>query len=104
MIWRLRKKIYRQKVFKLLAEWTVLVTAHGGCLIGADGEGRLKAAFAYKDLDDEVKDLYKSVRDLFDPLGIMNTGVKQAVELKKLAGDLRNDYDGSDFARIGSIE
>lgn len=94
----------RQKIFKLLAEWTVLVVAHGGCLIGADGEGRLKAAFAYKDLDDEVKELYKSVRDLFDPLGIMNTGVKQAVELKKLAGDLRHDYDGSDFVRFGSLE
>lgn len=94
----------RQKVFKLLAEWSALVSSHNGCLIGADGEGRLKAAFAYKDLDDEVKELYKSVRELFDPLGIMNTGVKQAVELKKLAGDLRHDYDGSDYARFGSID
>ena len=91
----------RQKVFKLLAEWSAIVPAHGGCLIGTDGEGRLKAAFAYKSLDDDTKNLYKSVRDLFDPFGTMNTGVKQAVELKKLAGDLRGDYDGSDFAKFG---
>ncbi len=94
----------RQKVFKLLAEWSAAVFAHGGSLIGMSGEGRLKAAFAYKDLDDDVKELYTSIRDLFDPLGFLNTGVKQAVELKKLAGDFRADYDGSDFAQYAVTE
>lgn len=94
----------RQKVFKLLAEWSAAVFAHGGSLIGMSGEGRLKAAFAYKDLDADVKELYTSIRDLFDPLGFLNTGVKQAVELKKLAGDLRSDFDGSDFAQYGISE
>ena len=94
----------RQKVFKLLAEWSVAVNTHGGVLIGADGKGRLKAAFAYRDLEDDVKDLYKAVRELFDPMSIMNVGVKQAVELKKLAESMRSDYDGTDFARFGAIE
>ncbi len=91
----------RQKIFKLLAEWSTIVADHGGCLVGTDGEGRLKAAFAYKNIDDEVKELFKSVRELFDPLGTMNPGVKQAVELKKLAADLRHDYNGSDFVKFG---
>lgn len=94
----------RQKVFKLLAEWSAAVFAHGGSLIGMSSEGRLKAAFAYKDLDNDVKELYISIRDLFDPLGFLNTGVKQAVELKKLAGDLRGDFDGSDFVQYGISE
>ena len=94
----------RQKVFKLLAEWSVLVAAHNGSLIGMSGEGRLKAAFAYRDMDQDVRDMYKAVRDLFDPMGFMNSGVKQAVELKTLAGNLRNDYDGSDFAKYGASE
>ena len=93
----------RQKVFKLLAEWSLAVSAHGGHLIGNEGEGRLKAAFAYKELDDDIKDLYKSIRELFDPLSIMNTGVKQSVELKKLAEHLRSDYTGSDFAAYGPV-
>jgi FAD/FMN-containing dehydrogenase len=88
----------RQKVFKLLAEWTAAVAGHDGVLIGEAGEGRLKAAFAYKTLDDDVKKLYIAIRELFDPLDILNTGVKQPVELKKLASSLRNDYDGSDFS------
>ena len=88
----------KQKVFKLLAEWSAAVSAHGGHLIGEDGEGRLKAAFAYRDLDDGVKDLFVAVRSLFDPVDIMNTGVKQGVELKKLATELRSDYDSGDAA------
>jgi FAD/FMN-containing dehydrogenase len=91
----------RQKVFKLLSEWSTIIPAHGGHLIGEAGEGRLKAPFAYKELDKDVKDLYASIKELFDPLEIMNTGVKQATELKKLATDLRSDYDGSDFAFYG---
>ncbi|MDB5176892.1 MAG: hypothetical protein JWN75_560 [Candidatus Saccharibacteria bacterium] len=92
----------RQKVFKLLAEWSTIVAAHGGHMIGESGEGRIKAPFAYKDLDNDVKDLYVSIRELFDPLNIMNTGVKQAVELKKLATELRSDYDGTDFSLYGA--
>lgn len=91
----------RQKVFRLLAEWSTLVAAHGGALISENGEGRLKAAFAYTELDDDIKGLHTSVRDIFDPLGIMNTGVKQAIDPKKLAENLRSDYDGSDFAVYG---
>lgn len=94
----------RQKLFKLLAEWSAAVASHGGHLIGEAGEGRLKAAFAYKDLDKDVADLFKGIREIFDPLDIMNTGVKQAVELKKLAGELRADYDGNDFAAFGAGE
>ncbi|MFZ2544608.1 MAG: FAD-binding oxidoreductase [Candidatus Saccharimonadales bacterium] len=88
----------RQTLFKLLAEWSMAVSAHGGHLIGEDGEGRLKALFAYKDLDDDVVDLFASVRSIFDPQGIMNTGVKQSVELKKLATELNSDYDSGDSA------
>lgn len=94
----------RQKVFKLLAEWTTLVEDHGGILIGEGGEGRLKAAFAYRNLDDSIKKLNESIRECLDPLNIMNTGVKQPVELKTLASDLRVDYDGSDFAVFGISE
>jgi FAD/FMN-containing dehydrogenase len=94
----------RQKVFKLLAEWTNIVASHDGVLISEGGEGRLKAAFAYKDLDDDTKKLYTSVREILDPLDIMNTGVKQGVELKQLATDLRTDYDGTDFAVYGVNE
>lgn len=88
----------RQKLLKLLADWTTAVSAHGGHTVAEAGEGRLKAPFAYNALDSELVDLISSIRDIFDPQGVLNTGVKQAGDLKQLANSLRADYDGSDFA------
>jgi len=94
----LTKPADRHKVLKLLAEWAVLVSSHDGYLISEAAEGRLKAPFAYKDLENDAKQLFASIRDIFDPMGIMNTGVKQDVDLKKLVSEMRTDYDKADFA------
>lgn len=88
----------RHKVLKLLAEWSALVAAHDGYLLGEAAEGRLKALFAYKEVEDDVKQMFTAIRDIFDPMGTMNTGAKQDVDLKKLVSDLRSDYDKADFA------
>lgn len=98
----LSKVSERQKLFKLLNDWTLAVAAHGGHVAAESGEGRLKAAFAYRDLDDDIKRLIKDVREVFDPQGIMNTGVKQEADLKQIAGMLRTDYDSGDFTEFGA--
>ena len=98
----MKKPAERQRVLKLLAEWSTLVASHGGHLIGEDGEGRLKPLFAYKELDTEVVQLYAAVRAVFDPLGFMNTGVKQNGDLKKLVESVRHDFDGTDFAQYAA--
>lgn len=88
----------KQKVFKLLSEYSALVDRHGGHLIGQAAEGRLKAPFAYKYLDDDVIALFAEIKNIFDPLGILNPGVKQPGDLKELAKILRSEYDTSRFA------
>jgi FAD/FMN-containing dehydrogenase len=90
---QLKKVGDKQKVFKLLEEYSVLVDAHGGHLIGEDGEGRVKARFAYAPLDPEVLELFKEIKAIFDPFGILNPGVKQEVEIRQLVAQLRPDYD-----------
>lgn len=92
----------RHKSLKLLAEWSVVVYEHGGHLTGEAAEGRLKASFVYKEIDDDAVKLFGSIRDIFDPMGIMNTGVKQSADVKKLVDTLRTDYDTASFA--GYIE
>lgn len=92
----------RQRIFKLLNDWSLAVFAHGGHLIGEAGEGRLKAPFAHKALDDEIVKLIESIRSIFDPMSILNTGVKQTTDLKHLVSALRTDYDGSDFAEYSA--
>lgn len=97
-LFTLSKVSERQKIFKLLSDWTLAVAAHGGYVTAESGEGRLKAAFAYRGLDAEIRDLITSIRAIFDPQGFLNTGVKQQTDLKHIAGMLRTDYDGADFA------
>lgn len=92
----------RQKVLKLLGDWSQVVSSHGGHLIGEAGEGRLKAPFALNALDDEIVGLIESIRTIFDPLGTLNTGVKQTTDLKQIVTALRSDYDGSDFAEFSA--
>lgn len=88
----------RQKIFKILNDWALVVTAHGGHLIAEAGEGRLKTPFVQKQLDAEVLKLTQQIREIFDPMGILNTGVKQSQDLKQLVSSVRNDYDGGDFS------
>lgn len=95
---QLHKITERQKMLKFTDEYARLVVDHGGHLIGEGGEGRYKALFAHKDFDDDLKSLYESIRSIFDPLGIMNPGVKQATDAKTLVSQLRKNYDLAVFA------
>ena len=89
----------KQKIFKLLEEYSKLVDAHGGHLVGEGGEGRLKARFAQAVLDDEVKELFAAIKKAFDPYGILNPGVKQPSEIRQLVAQLRPDFDTAHLAQ-----
>lgn len=90
----------KQKMFKLLDAYSELVAQHGGHLIGDGGEGRVKAPFAYKQLDSDVRELFAAVKTIFDPYGILNPGVKQPTELRQLVSHLRSEYDFAPFAHF----
>lgn len=87
----------KQKIFKLLDEFATLVASLGGYLVAHGGEGRVKARFAYAELDTEVKELYRAIKATFDPYGILNAGVKQEADLRDLVTQLRKEYDTSAF-------
>ena len=62
----------------------------------ADGaEGRLKANAAWATLDEAHARLYEQVREIFDPFGTLNPGVKQKTELRSLVATLRSTYDSA---------
>lgn len=90
---RLKRVSDKQKVFKLLADYTALVYKTGGVLAGASAEGRINAFAAYQHVDEETRNLYDAIRKIFDPLGTLNPGVKQQPELKALVKQLRAEYD-----------
>lgn len=83
----------KQKIFKLLTDWATLVDKCGGAFAADGAEGRLKANAAWATLDEAQAKLYEQVREIFDPFGTLNPGVKQTAELRTLVSALRTSYD-----------
>lgn len=88
----------KQKMLKLINDYSQLVDRHNGTFVAESGEGRVKANAAYALLDEDIRNLYEQIRTTFDPFGTLNPGVKQPTELKKIVETLRSSYDLSDFA------
>jgi FAD/FMN-containing dehydrogenase len=91
----------KQKVFKLMNEYSALVDRCGGNFISDGGEGRLKANAAWALLDDQTKLMYDQIRQAFDPFNTLNPGVKQKNDVKHLVEALRPTYDQADLIDRG---
>lgn len=85
----------KQKIFKLLTDYATLVDKCGGAFTADGAEGRLKANAAWAVLDDAHARLYEEVRQIFDPFGTLNPGVKQKTEMRSLVAALRSSYDSA---------
>ena len=87
----LKKVSEKQKIFKLATEYAALVHKAGGTIAGAQAEGRINAFAGYAQLDDAIVALNAAIRKAFDPFATLNPGVKQSVDLKVLARQLRSE-------------
>lgn len=85
----------KQKIFKLLTDYAALIDRTGGAFTADGAEGRVKAPAAWSILEDDHARLYEQVRQIFDPFGTLNPGVKQKIELRSLVAALRSSYDAS---------
>ena len=83
----------KQKMLRLMHEYRGIVLSHNGIFFGDAGEGRLKTFLA--DPDDTLADVYKAVKEIFDPHGILNTGAKQQGNTQSLGKHLRPHYTPS---------
>ena len=82
----------KQKVFKLSNDLIQLVQSHAGVPFAASGEGRLHAHQTKALLDEQMVELYRQVKEVFDPLGILNPGVKQPGDVRDTVKLLRSEY------------
>ncbi|MDO8996580.1 MAG: FAD-linked oxidase C-terminal domain-containing protein [Sediminibacterium sp.] len=58
----------------ILSDTAALVKKYNGSLSGEHGDGRLRGEFIPSMVGNEVYDLFKQVKHLFDPKGIFNAG------------------------------
>lgn len=72
-----RDPAWRAKLDALLNEVTNLVVTLGGTVSGEHGDGRLRAPLLHRAWKQpNAMDLFRAVKDTFDPANILNPGVK----------------------------
>jgi len=82
----------RQKAFRLLEEYSNLVISLGGSTSAEAGDGRLLAPYLQKLYGDEMYTLFQQIKQIFDPYGILNPGVKINVRLEDVKPLVRQEY------------
>lgn len=82
----------RQRVFRILDEYYSLVIELGGSTSGEHNDGRLRAPYLEKLYGPEAYQILMKVKNIFDPYGILNPGVKVGVTLDDIKPLLRNEY------------
>lgn len=82
----------RQKAFRLMHEYYELVIGMGGSTSGETGDGRLRAPYLKALYGDEMYNVFQKVKQVFDPYGMLNPGVKIDVSLEDIKPLVRSDY------------
>jgi FAD/FMN-containing dehydrogenase len=82
----------RQKLFRLMDEYYNLIISLGGCVSSDNGDGRLRAPYLSAMYSSEVYTLFQKVKQIFDPYGTLNPGVKIDVSFDDIKPLLRSGY------------
>lgn len=82
----------RQKVFRLLDDYYGLVISLGGSTSGEHNDGRLRGPYLERLYGPEVYAVYQKIKQIFDPYGTLNPGVKINVTLDQIKPLLRQTY------------
>jgi len=82
----------RQKIFRLMDEYYRTVIKLGGSTTGEHGDGRLRAPYLPTLFGGELYEVFRKVKQIFDPYGTLNPGVKIDVTVDDIKPLLRHEY------------
>lgn len=82
----------RQKAFRFLDEFHKLVNDLGGTISSTAGDGRLRTPYLEKMYGVDQYALLQKVKNIFDPFGTLNPGVKFGTSIDDLKEMIRSDY------------
>jgi hypothetical protein len=82
---------WRARVDALLEEVTELAARLGGTLAGEHGDGRLRTPLLARTWAPETRALFAATKRAFDPLGILNPGVKVPIDGQRALGAIKYD-------------
>lgn len=82
----------RQRLQRLMDEYYAYVFSIGGVVSGSHNDGRLRAPYLKSQYGDDVYSVFKKIKQVCDPYGILNPGVKIDVTQKDTQQFIRDDY------------
>lgn len=82
----------RQKAFRLMEECNKLAISLGGTISSNSGDGRLKTPYLESMYGSELYALLQKVKQIFDPYGTLNPGVKFGTSLDDLKAMINTNY------------
>ncbi len=82
----------RQKAFRLMDEYYELVVSLGGSSSAQHNDGRIRGAYLPKVYGQEAYSLFQKIKQIFDPYGTLNPGVKVNVSMDEIRPLLRTSY------------
>ena len=81
----------RRTALTLMRDFCKLLTEHGGAFAGGLPEGRLKSIVLYPELEKEEKELYESVKAIFDEADILAPEAKTSYNTRATVRHLRTE-------------
>ena len=82
----------RQKAFRMLEDFQRQIRELGGSTSAQYNDGRLRGAYLDKLYSDDVFKLFQKIKQIFDPYGTLNPGVKINVSLDEVKPLVRSEY------------
>lgn len=82
----------RKKVFDLMDEFYKVIVRLGGTTCGEHNDGILRGPYLRQLYGAEVFEIFKQIKDLFDPYGYLNPGVKTGASKEEAMVRLRHEY------------
>jgi FAD/FMN-containing dehydrogenase len=82
----------RQKAFRLIDEYHKLLIGLGGTITSEAGDGRLRTPYLEAFFGSEAYALLQKVKQIFDPYGTLNPGVKFGSSIEDVKSSVRADF------------
>lgn len=82
----------RQRVFKIADDYYAMIKELGGSTSASHNDGRIRAPYLPGVYGQEVYDLFVKVKNIFDPYGVLNPGVKLELDKKAIHKLMRKEY------------
>ena len=82
----------RQKIFRLMDEYYKIIISMGGSTSGELNDGRIRAPYLKQMYGEELYEVFRKIKQLFDPYNTLNPGIKMDVTPQDLQPLMRQEY------------